>query len=178
MSIINQKLKLHKAGLKYLNNLTFGNLHNSVSKDSSILDDIQININNSGPTDELLEQEKVAKTELDLVLSFEEAFWKEKANSNWHSNGNQNNDYFHKLTKIKHAYKSIYVLKDTDYIIIDPSLITKHVVDHIRNLFSSYNYVQDNNLIEETIPSLISDQMNLIKSQIPSHEEISYIVFP
>lgn len=120
----------------------------------------------------------MAKIYLEKALLKEEAFWKENARIKWHCEGDTNIAYSNKLIKIKQAIKKIYVLKIGDSITYNPNIINsivKHVINLFTNSFSSANYVQDNHLIEETIPRVISDRMNVILTLIPILEEISYV---
>jgi len=52
-----------------------------------------------------------AQMKLDEALNMQEAFWKEKAKVNWHTDGDRNTNYFHRLAKIKNTNKLITSIK-------------------------------------------------------------------
>ena len=177
MHILSHKLKILKGELKTWNKTVFGNIHNEVKKVVNALDLIQQNIFLNGHNDILAHQEKIAKIELDKVLNMEEAFWKEKACIQWHNEGDRNTAFFHRTAKIKQTYKKISSLKIDDVVVTDPSHISNHVVNHFTSLFTNSNDIQTNNLIDETIPHLISDFTNNLLTILPSVEEIKNAVF-
>jgi hypothetical protein len=79
MQILSNKLKHLKGELKNWNKTIFGNIQNQVACAASKLDDIQLRMSSDGCTDDLLQQEKMAKIEMENVLNMEEAFWQEKS---------------------------------------------------------------------------------------------------
>lgn len=91
--------------LKVWNKEVFGNVHNLVSDDEKELDSIQIQIQKSGHSDELMHDEKQAQMKLNDALLKQEVFWQEKARVRWHVDGDRNSRYFHRLTKIKNKEK-------------------------------------------------------------------------
>ncbi|MCH90331.1 RNA-directed DNA polymerase (Reverse transcriptase), partial [Trifolium medium] len=107
----------------------------------------------------------------------EEAFWKEKANVKWHSEGDKNTAFFHKTAKIKQAYKKISTLRVNDMVLTDQDLISHHVVSHFQALFSGSNAAVDNGLVEEVIPNLLNDGINNLLTILPSELEIKNAVF-
>ncbi|GAU50883.1 hypothetical protein TSUD_411120 [Trifolium subterraneum] len=107
----------------------------------------------------------------------EEAFWHEKAKVKWHNEGDRNTAFFHRTARIKQAYKKIASIRIDDNIITEPDIIANHVVNHFQNLFSSDNVSLDNGLIEEVIPSLITEDINKMLTLMPSLAEIQSAVF-
>lgn len=79
MYVLTQKLKLLKDKLKAWNLNTFGNIHSHVNTANQLVDDIQEQIDRTGYTDDLLEQEKNAQLNLENAFNLEEIFWKEKS---------------------------------------------------------------------------------------------------
>ncbi|CAL5204850.1 unnamed protein product [Lathyrus oleraceus] len=148
MFVLNHKLKDIKQELDTWNTQTFGTIHNRVIEATLKINNIQLSNDNNGPSDTLLEQEKAAKIEPDYSLQIEDVFWREKARAKWNCEGDKNTAYFHRLTKIKQATKKISMLN-----------------------------IENNHIIEDTIPCLISDQINDVLSMIPTPEEIVYAVF-
>jgi hypothetical protein len=144
MYILSEKLKLLKLELKTWNKNIFGNVHDHVSLAVKKLDSIQEEINVRGCLDELFDQEKQANIDLENALNMEELYWRDKARTKWHCDGDRNTAYFHRIAKIKQTTKKISSLRINDNIVTDPSLIASHVVNHFTALFSTNNHVQDN----------------------------------
>jgi hypothetical protein len=107
----------------------------------------------------------------------EELFWLEKSRVKWHIDGDRNTKYFHRLAKIKNSTKLINVSRDGDNVITDPTEIANIIVNHFQNIFTTNNVLQDNNLIDDVIPHLVDDQINIMLTSIPTPEEIKNAVF-
>jgi hypothetical protein len=172
MQILSSKLKILKDELKIWNKNVFGNIQNQVSTAVSKLDDIQNRIQLDGYTDCLMNQESLAKAELETVLNMEEAYWHEKSRVKWHTDSDRNTEFFHRTSKIKQAYKKLSSIRIDDVVTTDPSLIYNHVVNHLHSLFANDDAVFDNGLIEEVIPTLLSDDINSMLTLLPSMSEI------
>jgi hypothetical protein len=179
MFILNQKLKLLKQKLKIWNKTVFGNVHNLVEEAEEKLSSIQADIDIFGASDSLMEHQKAAQVTLENSLNIEEEFWREKSKVVWHSDGDRNTKYFHRLTKIKNTSKLINSLMNGDSIVTDPKQISSHITEHFKNIFSTNIVVQDlqvNNLIEDSIPHLISDELNSMLTRLPSSSEVQEAV--
>ncbi|KAF1859029.1 hypothetical protein Lal_00000853 [Lupinus albus] len=111
MFILRQKLKLLKKELRLRNSNIFGNIHLMVKKALEKVDSIQACISEVGHSLELLRQETKAQFDLLKAIDVEEAFGKEKARINWHSLRDRNTSFFHKVSKIRQATKSMSLLK-------------------------------------------------------------------
>jgi len=157
MYILNTKLKNLKTTLKVFNKEVFGDVHASVKTVEDKLNQIQSDINLHGPNDTRLNEEKIAQTNLELCLKQQESFWKEKANINWHLEGNRDTKYFHKIAKIKSISKLITTLQDGENTITDTQLIANHVLNYYKSLFCTNVVLQDQLLVEEVIPKLITN---------------------
>lgn len=177
MYILSRKLKLLKQKLKEWNHNIFGNVHVIVKTAEIQLAAIQEAIDIQGLTDNLLAQQKIAQINLENALSKEEAFWQERAKSQWHLEGDRNTKYFQRLAKIKSKTKPINAIRVDDEIVTDPELITSHFKNHFQNLFSSNIFLQVDSLVEDVIPSMISTNTNSLLKMIPSQEEIKRAVF-
>lgn len=132
MYILNHKLKNLKQNLKICNKTTFGNVHNIVKEAEQNLASIQADIDTLGPTDTLLDQHKAAQIQMENSLDIEEEFWREKSKVAWHSDGDRNTKYFHKLAKIKNTSKYITNLMNGDDMIKDPDEISSHITNHLK----------------------------------------------
>jgi hypothetical protein len=87
MYVLNEKLKLLKLKLKLLNKNVFGNIHEIVKEAKCKVDIIQAQLDSNGPSDVILDQEKLAQLSLENALSMEEMFWHEKSRVQWHCDG-------------------------------------------------------------------------------------------
>ncbi|KAI5414940.1 hypothetical protein KIW84_040408 [Lathyrus oleraceus] len=82
------------------------------------------------------------------------------------------------IAKIKRSTKSISVIIIYGYLVSNQEALSSHVVDHIKNLFSSLvatNIYLD--IIKDSIPNLISQEVNQMLKKIPSDLEIKETVF-
>ncbi|XP_019431829.1 PREDICTED: uncharacterized protein LOC109338932 [Lupinus angustifolius] len=177
MMILSKKLKLLKKDLRIWNKSSFGNIHHAVSIALQSLESIQNEVNLDCDNEDLLAQENLAQKQLLNALNLEEIFWKDKARVNWHTHGDRNTSYFHKLTRIREATKAISMIRHEGNIITDPDEISSHIVHFYMNLFNSSNDIQHNHLINSVIPSLVTEVQNNLLITIPTNEEIKSSVF-
>jgi len=177
MFVLSKKLKVLKEKLKVWNKTCFGDVHNIVRDTEQKVQLIQAQIQTNGQTETLLDEEKLALKEYEEVLNRHEMFWKEKANLNWHLEGDRNTKFFHKIAKIKSTSKLITSLQNGEQVLVDPSEISNHVVDYYKNLFCTNFVLQEQLLAEEVIPQVISDETNVVLTMLPSHMEIKAAVF-
>lgn len=91
--------------------------------------------------------------------------------------GDRNTAYFHRVSKIRAATKSISLLQDGDDDITDPTAIELHILSYFQAIFSMDNNCAQNTMVDETIPLIVSDIENNILISVPSHEEIRAAVF-
>ncbi|GAU17760.1 hypothetical protein TSUD_171480 [Trifolium subterraneum] len=150
MFILTKKLKLVKEQLKSWNKNCFGNVHDYVNSAEKHLQHIQQQLQANGQSEALLEEEKLAHVDYENALNRQELFWKEKANLNWHLDGDRNTKYFHRMAKIKTSSKMITSLQDGE---------------------------QEPLLVDEVIPKIITEDINSLISMLPSHQEIKNAVF-
>lgn len=140
--------------------------------------EIQTKIQQEGHTDSLISQEKNAQKAMEGALKIQDWFWQEKAKVNWHTDGDRNTTYFHRVTKIKNATKLISSLRINDQVTTNQQLISDHIVHYYKNLFCANSVVlQDLFLAEEAIPNLVNDNINTMLTMIPSQVEIKKAVF-
>jgi hypothetical protein len=177
MYTLNAKLKILKNKLKKWNIEVYGNVHAYVDDAEKKLANIQNQINLTGHTDALMNDEKNAQMSLDEALNRQEVFWKEKARIRWHMDGDRNSKYFHRVTKIKNKTKMISSIRNEEEIITNPQRIADHFVDYFSNLFGTNTVLQDHSLADEVIPKLIDEQTNNLLTSIPNKEEIKRAVF-
>jgi hypothetical protein len=154
----------------------FGDINKEVGNAFAKLDMIQQCISTDGCTETVLQENK-AKIDLEKALVIEEAFWHEKFGVKWHCQGDRNTTFFHRTTKIKQAYKKITSLRVDNGVFTNPDLISSHAVNHFTTVFSSSNVTQDNGMVEEVIPKLITDSINTLLTLLRSVLEIKNVVF-
>jgi N-acetyl-beta-hexosaminidase len=86
-------------------------VHDLVKSATEKLDQIQSNIDSNGHSDHLMQQEQIAQASLEHALNVEELFWQQKSKAKWHSDGDRNTTYFHRLAKIRNASSLITSIK-------------------------------------------------------------------
>lgn len=178
MSIMSQKPKVLKQELGTWNKNSFGDVHANVKQVMEEVVRIQAAIENREISDELLFEQQNAQSTLQQALHFDESFWKEKARVKWHSFGDRNTAYFHRVAKIRQASKRMTLLKDGDLILDSDADIEQHALNFFTTLYASDNNCITNGLISEMIPSLVSVQDNVMLTNLPSIDEIKGAVFP
>ncbi|CAK8535928.1 unnamed protein product [Lathyrus sativus] len=108
----------------------------------------------------------------------EECFWKEKSRTIWNLEGDRNTAFFHRVSKIKSKLKPISMFKHDDAVLLDSKAIADCTVNYFKNLFSTNTSVlQDMSMVDDTIPRLVDNNMNVNLTQLPSLEEIYAAVF-
>lgn len=85
--------------------------------------------------------------------------------------------FFHQMAKIKAVTKQISMLKVDDHVLCSAEEIERHVVSFYEKLFCTENNCNDNGLIEEVIPSLVTLEQNLMLTNLPSLDEVKEAVF-
>jgi hypothetical protein len=68
-------------------------------------------------------------------------------------------------------------LQDGDTVITDPMAIEMHILSYFQAIFSMDNNCVQNNLVTDTIPSLVTDDENDMLLCLPMCEEIRDAVF-
>lgn len=86
--------------------------------------------------------------------------------------------YFHRVTKIKHELKSVSLSNHKDRNPSESKEIIDCTVNYFQTLFST-NLVllQDMSMVDDTVPRLVDDNMNVILTRLPSLDEIIVVVF-
>ncbi|KAK2424264.1 hypothetical protein QL285_034644 [Trifolium repens] len=177
MHVLSQKLKILKSKLKCWNKDCFGNIHDLVHNAEINLQQIQLQIQVNGHSDELLLEENLASAIFEDALNKQEVFWQEKARLNWHLKGDRNTKYFHRLAKIKTSTKLINSLQHGETVLTEKDQISEHIVNYYKNLFCTNSVLQDSLLADEVIPNLVTDDVNSLLTVLPSHDEIKAAVF-
>ncbi|XP_019438892.1 PREDICTED: uncharacterized protein LOC109344584 [Lupinus angustifolius] len=181
MYVLSSKLRRLKSALKIWNNEVFGNIHQIVKDAMTEVESIQSCINvlqhNHEDMQMLLDDEVTAQRHLLKVLGMEEEFWREKSRINWHTQGDRNTAFFHRITKIRQVAKSMNLLRHNEVILSDQEEIANHALNYFVDLFASPNVTSANSLIADVIPSIVSDDENYMLVKDPSVDEIKGAVF-
>lgn len=109
--------------------MVFGNVHQRVDQATTDLDLVQKLITSSGSSDSLNALGLQAQTDLQHALHLQKSFYKEIARLNWHSYGDRNTTYFHKVAKIRHTSKQMSMLRKDGVIYHDPVAIENIVLN-------------------------------------------------
>ncbi|XP_019455110.1 PREDICTED: uncharacterized protein LOC109356233 [Lupinus angustifolius] len=177
MYVLSNKLKGLKTIFKSRNKEVFDNIHLRVKNALTSFELIQQKLSAEGQTDLLLAQEEQAQKDLLVASNSEEEFWKEKSRLNWKISDDRNTSYFHNISKIRFATKSMSMLRKEDTTLLDQHAIEEHVLDYFTNLYASKNETLPSSLISQVIPQLVFDDGNIMLSSIPLNEEIISVVF-
>lgn len=119
----------------------------------------------------------LAQTELNQALNNEEELWREKARVKWIFQGDINIAFFHRLTKVRYASKSMSILKQGNDIIDDPRDIAQHAISYFENLYVVPNNCLPNDLISRVVPATVTQMDNAFLTSLPSNDEIKKAVF-
>ncbi|KAI0493542.1 hypothetical protein KFK09_023660 [Dendrobium nobile] len=117
-----------------------------------------------------------AKDSLLLLQCQEECFWNQKSNAKFIVEGDRNTKFFHALANKKKTRSHIHKIFDANGVAVSTDeAICDSGVNYFKNIFnSSSNCLPITN--PHVIPKLISDDDNLLLSQIPSEEEIFKVI--
>lgn len=172
-----EKKKEKEKELTIWNKDLFGDVNFKVDQAQSAMDNIQDKIVELGISESMQQQEKIAQADLQLALSFQESFWKEKAKLQRFTQGDRNTSYFHKGAKIKYASKHMSVLRNGDAILDSGLEIEQHVLNYFTALYAFENDCEPPSLNEQVIPNSVSSEENAMLTNLPSLEEARNVVF-
>jgi hypothetical protein len=108
----------------------FGDVDRQVKIAMDEVNRIQQLIDSDGFSDQLYMQDLEAQLMLTKALSSQEELWREKARDQRFVSGDRNTAYFHRVSKIRAATKSISFLQDGDNVITDPTAIEMHILSY------------------------------------------------
>lgn len=95
----------------------------------------------------------------------------------WHSFGDRNTAYFHRVAKIRNASKRMTLLQARDLILENDADIKQHTLEFFTFLYAYDNNCLPNDLISKVIPSMVSSQDNIMLTNLPSLDETKGVVF-
>ncbi|CAK8571546.1 unnamed protein product [Lathyrus sativus] len=103
----------------------------------------------------------------------EEFFWQKESRVKWNILGHRNMTYFYRTSNIENSSKLITFIGHENSLIINPLEIDNILVNHFTSIFRFCNNVTSNDLIDQTIPSLISNATNNLLIMTSSASEIT-----
>ncbi|XP_004301904.1 PREDICTED: uncharacterized protein LOC101292910 [Fragaria vesca subsp. vesca] len=143
LSSIQHKLRVLRKALRIWNWVVFGDVHRRVKEDLKALEDIQNEIASSGGS----EADFAKETELQANL----------------------ND---SLRLVRRCRSSVTVLRDGDQVMDDPQVIQTYIGYYYLDLFAKHVDYVDSGLVDNIIPSMVTEEENIFLTTIPSPEEI------
>lgn len=177
MAKVQAKLRNVKNDFKVWNRSVFGDVDRQVKLAKDEVNRIHHLIDSEGFSDQLYMQDLEAHLVLTKALNYQEQLWKEKVRDQNFVHGDRNTTYFHRVSKIQAVTKTISFLQDGDNVITDPTAIELHILSYFQAIFSMDNNCAQNSLIDEIIPSLVSDDDNQMLLRLPLSGEIKDVVF-
>jgi hypothetical protein len=157
--------------------LKFGDVDRQVNLAVDEVNRIQHLIDSEGFSDQLYMQDLEAQLLPTKALNLQEQLWKEKARDQNFVNGDRNTTYFHRVAKIREATKSISFLQDGNNVLTDSAEIELHALSYFQAIFSMDNNCVQNTLVDEVIPTLVTDADNDMLLRLPLRKEIKDAVF-
>ena len=110
-------------------------------------------------------------------MNYQDLLWKAKAWNHNFINGDHNIYYFHRVAKFRAASKPITILYDGDTIITGPADIEVHVLNYFKSIFRIDNNCVQNDILDRSVPCLVSEEDNPSLLRLPFCEKIKDVVF-
>lgn len=129
-----------------------------------------------GYSEERNSKELTTISKLAHALNVQEKFYKEKFRNQWLELGDMCTKFFHLEAYIKALRKNISSMMIDGTVVEDQDLIADHVVSYYKNMYRQSS-TRDNDLINETILSLVTEEHNAILCIVPNEEEIKVVIF-
>ncbi|KAL6565081.1 hypothetical protein OROMI_016531 [Orobanche minor] len=170
-----EKLVRLKYTVKEWNMVGFGNIFNNIEHAQYNVEVAENAFDLNPITSNLIHLKKM-NAHLNLTLSMEEDFWKQKSNVKWIIEGERNNKFFHNIVKIKRQKNFLHAIRDNGNIITDVEEIKKSAVTYFKDCFDEDSSCYDD-LDPTIIPNVISCEMNKNLCNIPTEDEIRSCVF-
>ncbi|PRQ30598.1 putative non-specific serine/threonine protein kinase [Rosa chinensis] len=177
LNLLGHKLKALKHCLRDWNKAVFGNVHQKVAAARENLVTIQQDIATRGMTDQRFEDEIAAKSAALDALRMQETYWKDRARVKWLTDGDRSTSFFHTYAKVRAAKSQMSSIRVGERILTDPSDIAAHTVAFYQNLYDISSPSTNVDEVCSVIPSLVTDDENVVLSAIPTSEEIRSAVF-
>jgi len=177
MHKLHTKLLRVKDAFKVWNRSVFGNVKRQVQLASDEVMRVQNHIDNTRIDANLHLLELQAQMTLTRAMNCQDQFWREKARNQSFIHGDRNTAYFHCISCIKSAAEPISFLLNGDVRISNQREIENHVVSYFQGIFGTQNDCGTNDLIDKTIPPLVTIEENNMLTIMPAANEIKKAVF-
>jgi hypothetical protein len=159
--------------LRKWNKAVFGHVQTRIDEFTRSIELIQ----REEPTEENSNEEAHLLDGLNTWLGRNETLWRQKSRETWLKEGDGNSRFFHISSVVRRRRNTIDAIRGDDGEWIVKVLdIREFVVDKFQDLFA----VEDISCLaelENLIPSMVTEDDNLLLCQIPSPREIKNIVF-
>jgi hypothetical protein len=159
--------------LRKWNKAVFGHVQTRIDEFTRSIELIQ----REEPTEENINEEAHLLDGLNTWLGRNETLWRQKSRETWLKEGDRNSRFFHISSVVRRRRNTIDAIRGDDgEWIVKVSDIKEFVVDKFQDLFA----VEDISCpaeLENLIPSMVTEDDNLLLCQIPSPREIKNIVF-
>ncbi|KAK2658629.1 hypothetical protein Ddye_005162 [Dipteronia dyeriana] len=141
------------------------------------LTDIQESIQTVGASQNLLDQEIIAKQDYMHAFHIQDSFWREKCRLKWLVDGDRCSKFFHTYAKVCATKSSINSLLINDVMVDDQDALSTYIVNYFEQLYSFKAFVNQHMDILSHIPHLVTDIDNENLCRIPSSAEIKDTIF-
>lgn len=166
-------VKSIEVAMKRWNKRVFGRVHENIK---DLRDRIAV-LQDSSPSDLLMNKERELQVQLDNLLKKEEFLWKEKSKEKWMEDGDLNTKLFHLATVIRRRSNHIASIQHVGHLVAtDHDSIRGVFMDYFLTLFSSAAPECPSEL-HSIFPHSLSTQDCMGLEDIPSGEEIKAVVF-
>ncbi|XP_041011395.1 uncharacterized protein LOC121255185 [Juglans microcarpa x Juglans regia] len=120
---------------------------------------------------------RVLQKEFDASLEEVDLKWCQRAKQKWLKDGNRNTKFFHKCASVKKQKNLIQKLQTkVGQILTNPDDIGGEFQSVFRDLFTSFNPIVPNSLLENLRPTVMLE-MNFSLTKVYSREEIELAIF-
>lgn len=166
-----KKLKRLKVPLKALNKEEYGDINKRVEKARQNLENVQKQLMDDPFNRQLQVETQNARETYSNFLTFEEAFFKEKARIKWMKEGDKNTQFFHRTVRMYNARNKILRLQNEDgNTIEDYNQVQQTAINFFQNLFTEPSPPNDNLLQNWTRKSLSPEQASTLSTQVTPTE--------
>ncbi|GKV33767.1 hypothetical protein SLEP1_g42227 [Rubroshorea leprosula] len=152
---------------------TIGNPRHAMGRLQKELDELQL----EEQSETNLTRQRLLVDEINVLWSQEEAYWFQRAHTNWMLLGDGNSKYFHATASRRRQNNYIFQLKNDQGILLEGTdSILAHAYTHFQQAYASQencNFTQ----IEGLIRPLVTAEMNVDLCRHVSDEEVKTTVF-
>ncbi|XP_071933747.1 uncharacterized protein [Coffea arabica] len=175
MKVLCSKLIYVRRAIQEWNKHTFGNIFDASREAEETVHRAEARLENES-SDVALVELNIAQAQLNLALSVEEQFWKQKARVKWICHGDCNSKFFHVVLKQRRVEGVIHRIKDVHGAWVETDEdISNEAVCYFSELFSELAGNATNLL--HVIPSIVTAEENSRLEADPSFEEVHKIIF-